>query len=218
MVITDETDTKDEKEEKHMEKIDKEHYINKKKDLDEEISKLKKDNKSSDDEKKQLELVEKRLKFIEEHDDFMKEMKIVKNAAQDKDSTKELDEILKNGDTEMEDNYHSIKKLMLDEVKKEKDLKKLEEEIEAEKDTEKKDEKEKKKTKLKDDLTETSKDIDEKLGKMDYKTTARLEVKLEKTIIECDKANSGSSNSMDKSEASSLIAMFILVKLTYIWI
>ena len=86
---------------------------------------------------------------------------------------------------------------------------------------------------MKDKLIPIREGIDEKLTKLDFKTLARIEVKLEKTIIEkkkCDKAKkeleekvkncnseSNGSSSMDNSEASTLIAMFILVKFSYIF-
>ena len=222
----DKTDTKDEKEEKHMEEIDEEHYKGKKKELEDAISEMEANDKTKKDEideqKEKLGNIEKRLEFIKEHKAFMDEMEAVKNErdeTKDEDSKKELDRIIEAGNKTMEEDYHTIKKLMIEEVEKEKELKKLEGEKETKKEDEMKKEKEK--------LDETSKKIDGKLEKMDYKSKPRLEVKLEKRIIDQKKleeklakcnseTESNGSSSLDISETTSLFAMFILVKLTKI--
>ena len=138
--------TKEKEEDK---KIDKKHYEDMRDDLKKEIKELEEKesnlNKKMKDEKAKEKIAEfenelknattikeekeiylngsvkSRLKFIEQHDNYMGEMKAVEDhlekLSEDDEQKAKLEKIVADGNTEMDEIYHPIKYLMTNETK-----------------------------------------------------------------------------------------------------
>ena len=136
-----------------------------------------------------------RLKFIKQHDDYMREMKAVEDLlaelSEDDDQKAKLEKIVGDGNTEMDTIYHPIKFLMINETKIMKNVTNQKKKLESfdEDDEENKDKTNKAIKGLEIKLSPISKEIDAKLKNMttiynDYKTRPRLQAKREKFVID----------------------------------
>ena len=152
-------------------------------------------------EEKEIDLkdfVKPRLKFINQHDNYMREMKDVEDQLaelseddEQKAEKAKLEKIVADANTEMDEIYHPIKYLMINETKIMKNVtiqkKKLDSFNEDEDDN--KENTIKTIEELEDKLSPISKEIDAKLKNMttiyhDYKTRPRLQAKREKFVID----------------------------------